>query len=54
VKEAKLYNFMAMYDKFKMLEDESMSEMFYKFNVIVNDIRNLGNKVGDEDFDLTL
>lgn len=52
--EAKLYNFKATYAKFKMLEDESMSEMLYRLNVIVNDIRNLGNKVDDEDFDLTL
>ena len=50
VKVAKLYIFKDKYAKFKMLEDESVSEMFHRLNVIVNEIRNLGHKVDDEDF----
>jgi hypothetical protein len=49
VKEAKLYIFKDKYAKFKMLEDKSMSEMFHRLNVIVNEVR-IGHKVNDEDF----
>lgn len=50
VKEAKLYIVKYMYVKFKMLEDKSVPEMFYRLIVIVNELRNLGHEVDDLDF----
>jgi hypothetical protein len=51
VKEAKLYIFKDnKYANFKILHDENVSEMFHRLNVIVNELRNLGDKVDDEDF----
>jgi hypothetical protein len=35
---------------FKMKDDESILEMFYRLQVIVNDLKSLGEKVKDEDF----
>ncbi|XP_066343990.1 uncharacterized protein [Miscanthus floridulus] len=35
---------------FKMKDDESIPEMFYRLQVIINDLKNLGEKVKDEDF----
>jgi hypothetical protein len=35
---------------FKMKEDESIPEMFYRLQVIINDLKSLGEKVMDEDF----
>ena len=49
VKEA-LYIFKDKYAKFKMQDDESVPEMFHRLNVIVNELRNLGHKMDDEDF----
>ena len=40
VKESKLYIFNDKYAKLKMLKDESVSEMFHRFNDIVNELRN--------------
>ena len=50
VKEAKLYICKDKYAKFKILEDESLLEMFYRLNVIINELQNLGHRVDDEDF----
>jgi hypothetical protein len=33
-----------------MKDDESIPEMFYRLQVIVNDLKSLGEKVKDEDF----
>jgi hypothetical protein len=33
-----------------MLEDESVPEMFHRFNAIVNELRNLGHKIDGDDF----
>jgi hypothetical protein len=33
-----------------MKDDESILEMFYRFQVIINDLKSLGEKVKDEDF----
>jgi hypothetical protein len=33
-----------------MKDDESIPEMFYRLQVIINDIKSLGEKVKDEDF----
>jgi hypothetical protein len=35
---------------FKMKYDESIPEMFYRLQVIVNDLKGLGEKVEDKDF----
>ena len=38
-----------MLSTFKMKDDESIPEMFYRLQVIVNDLKSLGEKVKDED-----
>ena len=35
---------------FKMKDDESIPEIFYRLQVIINDLKSLGEKVKDEDF----
>ncbi|XP_066323928.1 uncharacterized protein [Miscanthus floridulus] len=50
VKSAKLYLLMDKLSNFKMKDDESILEMFYRLQVIVNDLKSLGEKVKDEDF----
>jgi hypothetical protein len=35
---------------FKMKDNESIPEMFYRLQVIINDLKSLGEKVKDEDF----
>jgi hypothetical protein len=35
---------------FKMKDDKSIPEMFYRLQVIVNDLKSLGEKVKNEDF----
>jgi hypothetical protein len=50
VKSAKLYMLKDKLFNFKMEKDESIPEMFYRLQVIVNDLKNLGEKVKDEDF----
>jgi hypothetical protein len=35
---------------FKMKDDESIPEMFYRLEVIINDLKSLGEKVKDKDF----
>jgi hypothetical protein len=38
------------FSTFKMKDDESISKMFYRLQVIVNDLKELGEKVEDKDF----
>jgi hypothetical protein len=49
VKSAKLYMLKDKLSNFKMKDDESILEMFYRLQVIVNDLKSLGEKVKDED-----
>jgi hypothetical protein len=50
VKSAKLYMLKDKLSNFKMKDDESIPEMFYRLQVIINDFKSLGEKVKDEDF----
>jgi hypothetical protein len=50
VKSAKLYMLKDKLSNFKMKDDESIPMMFYRLQVIVNDLKSLGEKVKDENF----
>jgi hypothetical protein len=50
VKSAKLYMLKDKLTNFKMKDDESIPEMFYRLQVIVNDLKALGENTSDEDF----
>jgi hypothetical protein len=50
VKSAKMYMLKHKLSNFKMKDDESIAEMFYRLQVIVNDLKALGEKTKDEDF----
>jgi hypothetical protein len=50
VKGVKLYMLKHKLSNFKMNDDESILEMFYRLKVIINDLKSLGEKVKDEDF----
>ena len=50
IKSAKLYMLKDKLSNFKMKDDESIPEMFYRLQVIINDLKALGEKVQDEDF----
>jgi aromatic ring-opening dioxygenase LigB subunit len=50
VKSAKLYMLKGKFSTFKMKDDESIPKMFYRLQVIVNDLKRLGEKVEDKDF----
>ena len=50
VKSAKLYKLKDKLSNFKMKDDESIPKMFYRLQVIINDLKSLGEKVKDEDF----
>ncbi|XP_066342335.1 uncharacterized protein [Miscanthus floridulus] len=50
MKSAKLYILKDKFSSFKMKEDESIPEMFHRLQVIVNDLKNLGEKIEDQDF----
>ena len=50
VKSSKLYILKDKLTSFKMKDDESISEMFHRMKVIVNDLKSLGEKVQDDDF----
>jgi hypothetical protein len=47
---AKLYMLKDKYTSFKMKEDETVPEMFYRLQIIVNNLKSLGEKVEDKDF----
>jgi hypothetical protein len=50
VKSTKLYMLKNNLSNFKMKDDESIPEMFCRLQVIINDLKSLGEKVKDEDF----
>ena len=50
VKGAKLYMLKDKLSNFNMKDDESIPKMFYRLQVIINDLKGLGEKVKDEDF----
>ena len=50
MKGAKAYILKEKFASFKMKEDESMSEMFHRLQVLVNDLKALGEEVKDKDF----
>jgi hypothetical protein len=49
VKSAKLYMLKDKLSNFKMKDDESIPEIFYRLQVIINGLKSLGEKVKDED-----
>jgi hypothetical protein len=49
VKSAKLYILKDKLTSFKMKDDESIPEMFHRLQVIVNDLKALGEKINDDD-----
>ena len=49
VKSAKLYILKDKLTSFKMKEDKSIPEMFHQLQVIVNDLKALGEKINDDD-----
>jgi hypothetical protein len=50
VKEAKAYILKEKFASFKIKEDENVSEMFDRLQVLVNDLKELGEEVKDKDF----
>ena len=50
VKGAKAYILKEKFTSFKMKEDESVPEMFHRLQLLVNDLKALGEKVEDKDF----
>jgi len=50
VKSAKLYILKDKLTSFKMKDDKNISEMFHRLQVIINDLKSLGEKVQDDDF----
>jgi hypothetical protein len=50
VKSAKLYMIKDKLSNFKIKDDESIPEMFYRLQDIINDLKSLGEKVKDKDF----
>ena len=49
VKSAKLYILKDKLTSFKMKDDKSIPEMFHRLQVIVNDLKALGEKIKDDD-----
>ena len=49
VKSAKLYILKDKLTSFKMKDDEGIPEMFHRLQVIVNDLKALGEKINDND-----
>jgi hypothetical protein len=49
VKSAKLYILKDKLTSFKMKDDESILEMFHRLQVIINDLKALGEKINDDD-----
>jgi hypothetical protein len=52
VKSAKLYMLKDKFANFKMKDDEFIPEMFYRLQVIVNDLKSLREDVKNKDFSL--
>jgi hypothetical protein len=49
VKSAKLYILKDKLTSFKMKDDESIPEMFHRLQVVINDLKALGEKINDDD-----
>ena len=49
VKSAKLYIFKDKLTSFKMKEDESIPETFHRLQVIVNELKALGEKIKNDE-----
>jgi hypothetical protein len=49
VKSAKLYILKDKLTSFKMKDDESILEIFHRLQVIINDLKALGEKINDDD-----
>jgi hypothetical protein len=50
VKGAKAYILKEKFASFKMKKDENVPEMFHRLQVLVNDLKALGEEVKDKDF----
>ena len=50
VKSAKLYILKDKLTSLKMKDDESIPEMFHRLQVIINDLKALGEKINDDVF----
>ena len=50
VNGAKAYILKEKFASFKMKKDESVPDMFHRMEVIVNDLKALGEKIEDKDF----
>ena len=50
MKGAKAYILKEKFASFKMKEDESVPDMFHRMEVLVNDLKALGEKIEDKDF----
>ena len=50
VKGAKAYILNEKFASFKMKEDKSVPKMFHRLQVLINDLRALGEEVKDKDF----
>ena len=50
MKGAKAYILKEKFASFKMKEDESVLEMFHRLQVLVNNLKALGEEVKDKDF----
>ena len=50
VKGAKAYILKEKFASFKMKNDKSVPKMFYRLQVLVNDLKALGEEVKDKDF----
>jgi hypothetical protein len=50
IKGAKAYILKEKFANFKMKEDESVSDIFHRIEVLVNDLKAFGEKVEDKDF----
>ena len=50
MKGAKAYILKEMFASFKMKEDESVPKLFHRLQVLVNDLKALGEEVKDKDF----
>ena len=49
VKSVKLYILKDKLTSFKMKDDENILEMFHRLQVIMNDLKTLGEKINDDD-----
>ena len=50
IKGAKAYILKEKFASFKMKEDESVPKMFHRLQVLINDLKALGEEVKDKDF----